>query len=259
MRYDYEVQSDDDQWTLDLDPSESSVWVACSSGTDVWIRQGEHVDLVRQGTAALCGSQGALTIGTDLDRAPPPSSDGGFFGPTGVHTGTATFGPFGDEAFPLPRFVRTHPLDAPHDDVLRALGHIETMSGAPWCDALRDTLAEALVTAVLRDNPPAFLADRSIARCIDRLVDAEAPVPIDELRRGTRVSASTVRRRFRATTGCSPDELRRWFRSLPVRAALADGADAETVATRFGYSTVSSMRRALGRVRAPDTHVPSTF
>jgi AraC-like DNA-binding protein len=257
VHYGHEVQSDDEQWTLDLDASVGSVWVACSSGADVWIRQGDDVDLVRQGTAALFGPQEALTIGTDLDRAPPPTSDGGLFGPTGVHTGTATFGPFGAEAFPLPRLARTHPLDAPHDDVLRTLGHIETMSGAPWCDALRDTLAAALVTAILRDNPPALLADRSIARCIDRLVDADVPVPMDELRRGTRVSASTIRRRFRTTTGCSPEQLRRWFRSFPVRAALADGTDPAVVARRFGYSTVSSMRRALGRVRAPETHVPS--
>lgn len=255
VRYGHEVLSDDDHWTLDLDTSAGSVWIASSAFTDVWVQHGERVEFIRPGTAAVFGPQWPLVIGTDLDRAPPPTSDGGFSGPTGVHTGMATFGPFGAEAFPLPSFARTRPLHTPRDDVVRALGHIETMSGAPWREALRDTLATVVVTAVLRDNPPAFLTDNSIARCIDRLADAESPVPIDELRRGTRVSASTIRRRFRATTGCSPDELRRWFRSLPVRKALAEGTDAETVADRFGFSTVSSMRRALARVRPPQPDV----
>jgi len=259
VRYGHEVLAADDRWTLDLDPAHDGVWIASSFRTDVWVRQGPDASVFRQGTAALYTTGVPLTVGTDLDRALPPASDGGWSDPTGVHIGTASFGPLAAEAFPLARVVRTQPPEAPHADVVRLLTLLESMSGAPWCEAARHTLATSVVLTILHGNPPSFLADTSIARCIDRLVDADRPVPSDVLGRGTRMSASTIRRRFRATTGCSPDGLRRWFRSLPVRAALAEGTEPDEVAQRFGFSTVGSMRRALARVRAPDTHVRSAF
>ncbi|WFR68493.1 helix-turn-helix domain-containing protein [Curtobacterium flaccumfaciens] len=256
--YDHEVHSDDER-TLDLGQSTDGVWIASSSRTDVWVRHDTDVALVRRGTAALFAPHDALTIGTDLDRAPPPRPGGDCFSATGVHVGTASFGPLAGEVFPLPSVAGTEPLDAPHADVIRTLGHLESLCGARWRAAHRDALTSTIVLTVLRDNPPSFLADNSIARCIDRLVDADAPVSIDDLRRGTNVSASTIRRRFRATTGCSPDQVRRWFRSLPVRTALAEGTAPAAVASRFGFSTAGSMWRALERVRAPDASVPPTF
>jgi methylphosphotriester-DNA--protein-cysteine methyltransferase len=62
------------------------------------------------------------------------------------------------------------------------------------------------------------------------------------------VTDRTRLRRFRETTGRTPDGFQRWWRTLPVRGALLDGADEETVARTFGYSSVRAMRRSVERV-----------
>ncbi|WIB71767.1 helix-turn-helix domain-containing protein [Curtobacterium sp. MCBD17_026] len=72
-----------------------------------------------------------------------------------------------------------------------------------------------------------------------------------ELLVGIDMSERTLERRCVAATGCSPAQLGRWYRSLAVRSALSRGDRPSDVATRFGFSTTSSMRRALERVRPP--------
>ncbi|WP_022907471.1 helix-turn-helix domain-containing protein [Curtobacterium sp. B18] len=257
VRYGDEVLADDDRWTLDLGATDSHVWVASSARTEVWIRRDDDVGVVVPGTAALVAPGATVTIGAGPDRSAPPSACDDWPAPTGVHWGTATFGPFVDEALGLAPSLRTEPLGAPCTDVVLALAHLRSLVAGRWHAAHRDALARVVVMSVVEDNPPAFLRDASLTRCIDRLLDSAGPVPIDDLRRGTGLSASTVLRRFRATTGCSPDELWRWFRSLPVRAALAAAdADPAVVAADAGFSTTGSMRRSLRRVRAPEVRVP---
>jgi AraC-like DNA-binding protein len=259
VRYGTEVLADDAVWTLDLEDTGDHVWVA-SARSEVWLRRDDDVWVVAPGTAALAAPGAGMTIGTGPDRSPPPTADDPWCIPTGVHLGTASFGPLVHEALGLPALLHTEPPEAPHEDVVLALAHLASLVGGRWRASRRDALARVVVTSVLGDNPPAFLTDASLTRCIDRLLEAPGPVSIDELRRGTGMSASTVRRRFRATTGCSPDELRRWFRSLAVRAELAaDDADPAALATRAGFSTTSSMRRSLRRVRAPHVRVPSVL
>ncbi|WP_139219719.1 helix-turn-helix domain-containing protein [Curtobacterium sp. YR515] len=260
VRYGDEVLADDERWTLDLGSTTDHVWVASTARTEVWLRRGDDVWVVSPGTAAIVAPGVQVTVGTGPDRSPAPTADDAWCSPTGVHLGTASFGPFVDEALGLGALVHTEPPEAPHEDVVLALAHIASLVGGRWRASRRDALARVVVMTVLGDNPPSFLADASLTPCIDRLLDGGDPVPIDELRRGTGMSASTVRRRFRATTGCSPEELRRWFRSLALRAALAaDDADPAAVAAHAGFSTTSSMRRSLRRVRAPDVRVPSAL
>ncbi|WP_181429185.1 helix-turn-helix domain-containing protein [Curtobacterium sp. MCSS17_008] len=74
-------------------------------------------------------------------------------------------------------------------------------------------------------------------------------------------SRRTAERRFRESRGRTPDEFRRWYRSLRVRRALLEGEDEREVARRFGFATVGSLRRALDRARPPraaDPHDPLT-
>jgi hypothetical protein len=68
---------------------------------------------------------------------------------------------------------------------------------------------------------------------------------------GIDMSERTLERRCVAATGCSPAQLGRWYRSLSIRNALARGDRPREVAARFGFSTTSSMWRALTRVRPP--------
>ncbi|WNY33868.1 helix-turn-helix domain-containing protein [Curtobacterium flaccumfaciens] len=105
---------------------------------------------------------------------------------------------------------------------------------------------------MLRDNPPPMLGDNGLARILDRLFDPAGPSSPQALLVGVRMSERTLERRCAAATGRSPAQLGRWYRSLAVRSALARGDRPSDVATRFGFSTTSSMRRALGPGPAPD-------
>ena len=262
VTYGYEVCSDDTDWTLDLDVPAGSVWIASAWSTIVWVTDGDRVEVVHPGTAALFSPGGTATIGTSPDRHPPPIPGDDIFSATGVFLGTATSGPLAHEVLEYPgsaEFLRTRPRDAPSDDVLRTLDHLTLLTGGRWHAAGRDALARLVVLSVLLDNPPSFLADGSLARCIDRLSEPGDPPSTDELLGLTSGSITTLRRRFRTATGCTPEQLRRWFRSLPVRRALAEGVDQQHAAERFGFSTVSSMRRALTRVRAPEGPDRSPF
>ncbi|WIB78545.1 AraC family transcriptional regulator [Curtobacterium sp. MCPF17_002] len=255
-RYGHEVHSDEQEWTLDLEAGEAHVWVASSTHVEAWVTCGDRLELVRPGTAALFTHRGTATIGTGPERRPPPTTGDDLFSSTGVHIGSAAFGTLAHETLGRSDFLRTQPPDAPSDGMIRALGLLGLLTNGRWHAAERDALARVVVLGVLRDNPPAFLADNGLARCIDRLSEAGDGPSTDELLDLTTGSAASLRRRFRAATGCSPDQLRRWFRSLPVRRALEAGTDRRLVAARFGFSTVRSMDRALGRVRAPEPHDP---
>lgn len=155
--YDHEVAADSPAWTLSLRPAAGYRWIASSSRTTVWVGSGHEVDVLRPGSALLVRADEGVRIGTRPEPDPPPTgSPVDPFSLTGVHLGTVGFGALAPEALPLPRAVRTRPLDAPSDDVLRSLGHLEALTGARWSSTQRDTLARTIVVAVLRDNPPVF-------------------------------------------------------------------------------------------------------
>lgn len=247
-------------WTLDLGTSDGYVWVA-SRETTVWVWSGPDHEVVRAGSALLVRAAAPITIGTNPDRhEPPDGSPTDPFDATGVHLGTARFGPLAAEALHLPDNLRTRPRDALSDDVLRTLGHLDSLTAAPRASAHRDALARTIVLTVLRDEQPPFLADGSIARCADALFTAEWSRTTGDVVSATmRCSRRTAERRFRESTGRTPDELRRWYRSLQVRQALLDGADEHEVARRFAFASVGSLRRALARARPPitaDAHDP---
>jgi len=305
VRYDREVSSADGDWALDLPPSHGLRWVASSTHTTVWVAWHGGAELVRPGSALLvpasgtgarsgtgtgtgsrsragtgAGAGAAVCTGVRVGtaRGPLPAPDGAPLDPfhaTGVHVGSVRAGPLADEALDLTRPLRTRPVDALSEDVVRALAHVEALTGQRWATAQRDTLARAVVIAVLRDEPPAYLTDNGLLRCIDALFadtgtcggTGSGPGPgsgssaarsvADLLRTTVRGSRRTAERRFRATTGCTPDALRRWFLSLGIRRALDDGRDEESVATAFGFARASSMRRALARVTPPRTDRPA--
>ncbi len=136
--------------------------------------------------------------------------------------------------------------------MLRALGHLDSLTASRRTDAQRNALARTVVLTVLRDEQPAFLADGSLTRCIDALFTAERSRTTGDIVADTmRCSRRTAERRFRESTGRTPDELRRWYRSLHVRRALLDGGDEREVALRFGFATVGSLRRSLSRAQPP--------
>ncbi|MDT0233843.1 helix-turn-helix domain-containing protein [Curtobacterium sp. BRB10] len=145
----------------------------------------------------------------------------------------------------------TGPPGAPSPDVGLALRHVGHLDGGRWHGAQQQALARIVVTTVLRDNPPPMLGDNGLARVLDRLFDPAGRPSLRELLVGIDMSARTLERRCVAATGCSAAQLGRWYRSLAVRSALSHGDRPSDVATRFGFSTTSSMRRALERVRPP--------
>lgn len=260
-----EIRSDDDRWTMDLHTTGTHVWVA-TLHTAIWSHRGDGATALEAGGAALVERHRMLSIGTDADRSGPPQvapqyefPHEALFSSTGVHTGTATLGPLADEALALPSLATTQPPGAPAPDVVLALRHIGHLDGGRWHGAQQDALARLVVTTVLRDNPPPMLGDNSVARVLDRLFDGAVRHTTVELLDGVRMSERTFERRCAATTGRTPAQLGRWFRSLAVRTALADGAAPAQVAQRFGFSTTASMRRALRRVVPPETHVLRRF
>lgn len=206
-----EVRSDDEAWTLDVEPTGTHVWVATRSRS-VWIRRGDDIAI--------------------------------------VDVGTATLGPLADEVLALPPVATTGPPGAPSPDVGLALRHVGHLDGGRWHGAQQQALARLVVTTVLRDTPP-MLGDNGLARILDRLFDPAGPSSPQALLVGVRMSERTLERRCAAATGRSPAQLGRWYRSLAVRSALTRGDRPSDVATRFGFSTTSSMWRALERVRPP--------
>jgi AraC-like DNA-binding protein len=252
-----EVLSDDETWTLDLEPTGTHVWVATRSRS-VWIRRGDDIAIVDAGTAALVEGHATITLSTGPGRSGPPRvadtytyDHEALFALTGVLIGTATLGPLADEGLALPPVVNTGPPGAPSPDVGLALRHVGHLDGGRWHGAQQQALARLVVTTVLRDNPPPMLGDNGLARVLDRLFDPAGQPSVRELLVAIDMSERTLERRCVAATGCSPAKLGRWYRSLAVRSALSRGDRPSDVATRFGFSTTSSMRRALERVRPP--------
>ncbi|WP_434770383.1 helix-turn-helix domain-containing protein [Curtobacterium flaccumfaciens] len=252
-----EVRSDDEAWTLHVEPTGTHAWVATRSRS-VWIRRGDDIAIVDAGTAALVEGHTTITISTAPERSGPPQAAETYafphealFALTGVLVGTATLGPLADEVLALPPLASTGPPGAPSPDVGLALRHVGHLDGGKWHGAQQQALARLVVMTVLRDNPPPMLGDNSLARVLDRLFDPAGQPSVRELLVGIDMSERTLERRCVAATGCSPAQLGRWYRSLAVRSALSRGGRPSDVATRFGFSTTSSMRRALERVRPP--------
>jgi AraC-like DNA-binding protein len=252
-----EVRSDDETWTLDVEPTGTHAWVATRSRS-VWIRRGDDIAIVDAGTAALVEGHATITISTGPERSGPPHvaetyafPHEALFALTGVLVGAATLGPLADEVLALPPVATTGPPGAPSPDVGLALRHVGHLDGGRWHGAQQQALARLVVTTVLRDNPPPMLGDNGLARILDRLFDPLGQPSVGALLAGIDMSERTLERRCVAATGCSPAQLGRWYRSLSIRNALARGDRPREVAARFGFSTTSSMWRALTRVRPP--------
>lgn len=261
----HEIRSDDDLWTLDLDPGGTHAWVA-TRHRPIWVRHDDTLVFVEAGGAALVERYPTMSIGPHPERYDPPRTAPSYdfpfealFADTGVVVGSATLGPLAAEALALPPVATTQPAGFPSADVVLALRHVGHLDGGRWHGAQQDALARLVVTTVLHDNPPPVLRDNSLARVLDRLFDPAGEHSTADLLDGVRMSPRTLERRCAETTGCTPAQLGRWFRSLAVRSALARGDRPAEVAERFGFSTTASMRRALQRIRAPETDVPPRF
>lgn len=233
------------------------VWVATRS-QPVWVGRGEERERLERGTAALLAPGAAAWIGTDQHAHPPPNVTGTCpdwglgvaMVLTGVHHGTAAFGPLMPEALALPDCCTTVWRPDAGDDLRRTLEHLNEQVHRRWPGPYQDALARMLVLTVLSAWRPPVLQDNSLTRAIDAIADLEATTPptVPELAALTRVSPSTLLRRFRATTGLTPDEFARWFRTLPVRAALSAGTPPDRVAADHGYPSVAAMHRVIRRV-----------
>ncbi|TDW73405.1 AraC-like DNA-binding protein [Curtobacterium sp. PhB25] len=260
-----EIRSDDDRWTLDLDPDGTHAWVA-TRHRPVWLHRDDTLVFVEAGGAALVEQHPTTSIGSDPERHGPPRTAPSYdfphealFADTGVVVGSATLGPLAAEVLALPSIATTQPAGFPSADVVLALRHVGHLDGGRWHGVQQDALARLVVTTVLHDNPPPLLRDNSLARVLDRLFEPAGGHSTADLLDGVRMSPRTLERRCFETTGCTPAQLGRWFRSLGVRSALTRGDPPAEVAARFGFSTTASMRRALQRVHAPDTDLPRRF
>lgn len=252
-----EVRSDDEAWTLDVDPTREHIWVATRS-RPLWLRRGDDHAFVEAGAAALVEPHPRITLSTGPERFDPPCvadtytyEHEALFALTGVLIGTAGLGPLADEVLALPPVATTGPLGAPSPDVGLALRHVGHLDDGRWHGAQQQALARLVVTTVLRDKPPPMLGDNGLARVLDRLFDPLGEPSVGALLAGIDMSERTLERRCVAATGCSPAQLGRWYRSLSIRNALARGDRPREVAARFGFSTTSAMWRALTRVRPP--------
>lgn len=252
------IHADDDQWTLALEPAGTHSWVA-TRYRPVWVHRGDTDELVAAGGAALLERHTTMTVGTARQQHGPPQTVPSSTFPyealsayTGIVVGSATFGPLAAEVLALPPVATTLPAGHPSPDVVLALQHLGELDSGRWHGVQQDALAQLVVTTVLHDNAPPLLQDNSLARVLDRVFDTEHRYTTAELLEGVRMSERTLERRCAEATGCTPAQLRRWFRSLEVRTALARGDRPAEVATRFGFATTSSMWRALRRVRAPE-------
>lgn len=250
-------------WTLHFPTTQHHVWVA-TRWTPVRVGRGDAAAALRPGTAALLAPGAPRWVGTaPLGDAPPPSVTapdlgiGVSPGITGIHHGTAAFGPLMPEAFALPDLVTTAGHPAADIDVSETLQHIDDQVGHRWPGPQRDALARMLVVTVLDAWRPPVLRDNSLTRPIDAIAEALPAEPtIPDLAAVARMSQSTLLRRFRATTGLTPDAFARWFRTLAVRTALHTGTDATVAAHRFGYASVAAMHRSIRRVESSTARLP---
>lgn len=252
-------------WTLHFPATQHHVWVA-TRWDPVWVGRGDDAAPLRRGTAALLAPGAPRWVGSTSRGDPPPrvtASDldiGVSPGITGVHHGAAAFGPLMPEVFALPGLFTTAWHPAADDDVSVTLQHLDDQVRHRWPGLQRDALARMLVVTVLDAWRPPTLRDNSLVRPIDAVAEAlDPPAPrptVPQLAAVAGVSQSTLLRRFRATTGMTPDEFARWFRTLGVRSALRNGMPATTAARAFGYDSVAAMHRSLTRVEATTRRLP---
>lgn len=255
-------------WTLHFPTTQHHVWVA-TRWTPVRVGRGAAAAALRPGTAALLAPGAPRWVGTaTLGDAPPPRVTvpdlgiGVSPGITGIHHGTAAFGPLMPEAFALPDLVTTARHPAADVDVSETLQHIDDQVGHRWPGPQRDALARMLVVTVLDAWRPPVLRDNSLTRSVNAIAEAlqrpgQRPGPtVPDLAAVARVSQSTLLRRFRATTGMTPDEFARWLRTLAVRTALRTGTDPAVAAPRYGYPSVAAMRRSVRRVESSAARLP---
>lgn len=117
-------------------------------------------------------------------------------------------------------------------------------------------MAQLLVVALLGTWQVPVLDGRSVTRCFDAIADPTRTLTVSELAALTRRSESSLLRHVRATTGLTPDQFRRWVRTLAARSALLEGEDPGTVAARHGFATVRAMHRLLTRVERTTDRLP---
>ncbi|WIB77436.1 AraC family transcriptional regulator [Curtobacterium sp. MCPF17_002] len=256
----------DSDWTFVV-PCEVGrfVWVS-TEHRPLWLASGTAFAYLHQGDAALVRSDGEVSIRAGAEGSGPPAVDasmvellresgllGAFdepesFADSGVFHGTAAFGPLEPEVLALPPVLSSEEWTPTTLVVREAHQLLDDLSAGSRGGLQRDALAGVIVTALLDRWTPPVLRDGSLRRAVERIVHSTDAVPVPELARITNVTDRTLLRRFRETTGRTPDGFQRWWRTLPVRGALLDGADEETVARTFGYSSVRAMRRSVERV-----------
>lgn len=275
VRFGAAVPADrDSDWTL---------VVPCEPGRFVWVStkhrslrvvSGSVEAYLHPGDAALVRAVGEVSIGAGAEGAGPPAvdeslvallretgllrdtDDPGAFVDSGVVHGTADFGPLEPEVLQLPAVLSSAEWTPTTLIVREAHELLDLLSAGHRAGPQRDALARVIVTAVLDRWTPPALRDGSLRRAIAAIVHAEAPVPVPELARISNVSERTLLRRFRESTGRTPDGFQRWWRSLRVRGALLAGADEESVARSSGMSSVRAMRRSLERAARTDSFAP---
>lgn len=239
-------------WTHDFPTGRvDHTWVA-TRFERVWVGRGDAWEVLEPGGVAILAGGAPTWVGTRSARHPPPRAEDPLFPVVGVHHGEVAFGPLMPEVLGLPDVLTTmRPQDNGWDtgsDVVLTLQHLGSLVGQRWPGPPQDALAEMVVTTALSTWRPPVLRDNSLTRCVDAIAGPGPAPTVPELAVLANTSQSTLRRRFRAETGLTPDEFSRWFRTLPVRRDLLEGQDPTEVAARFGFPTVRSMRRTLDRV-----------
>ncbi|OIH97234.1 helix-turn-helix domain-containing protein [Curtobacterium sp. MCBA15_001] len=230
-------------------------------------------DLLPPRKGAILAPGAERWVGTDAHvhrepRVDQPPVGGVSLASADTHHGTVHVGPLFDEVVRLPDlFTTTTHHDAHHDvdtDVLLALEHLGSVAAVRWPCPARDALAQLVVVSLLMTWQVPVLDDRSLTRCFDAIADAERSIPTTALPALARMSRSTLTRRFRATTGLTPDEFRRWVRTLEIRTQLHLGHDPGAVARRHGSASVRALVRVVERVertteRRPQSGAGSVF
>lgn len=264
VAYSDELEADPDSaWTHHFPTARSGhLWIATQSGS-IWVGRGDETELLQRGSAALIAPGAPAWVGTSSAHDPPPrvSDTDAFFGlpfhKSGVHHGSARFGPLASEALPLPDFVSTIEHPVADVDVALTLQHLSEQAAHRWPGPQQDALARMLVVTLVAAWRPPVLRDNSLTRCINAIAEPGPPPTVPELAALANISDRTLRRRFSAETGLPPDAFVRWFRTLAARGALLNGDDPTAVASRYGYPSTRAMRRTLTRVEQTVTRLPS--
>ncbi|MFJ3381371.1 helix-turn-helix domain-containing protein [Curtobacterium sp. NPDC090217] len=257
VAYCAELEADPDSaWTHHFPTARSGhLWIATQSGS-IWVGRGDETELLQRGSAALIAPGAPAWVGTSSAHDPPPrvSDTDAFFGlpfhKSGVHHGSAKFGPLASEALPIPDFVSTIEHPVADVDVALTLQHMSEQAEHRWPGPQQDALARMLVVTLVAAWRPPVLRDNSLTRCINAMAEPGRLPTVPELAALANVSPSTLLRRFRAQTGLTPDEFSRWLRTLEVRTALRLGAEPTDAARRFGFRSAKALRRTLARVDA---------